>query len=140
MAGEIIAQMIAQASNNVPTDSSDLIFGKVTKVGPLEILVDERYTITQDLMVLMSPVKERVVSFTVNDVSSSSSGSVSYVTNGSFGEPGSPTSKSSATFLTGTSHSSRTIELQIFRNLIVGDKVAMIKGQKNQIYYILDRV
>lgn len=35
----------------------------------------------------------------------------------------------------GTHHGS----IQVFRDLRVGDKVSMIRGQKGQLYYILDR-
>lgn len=139
MAGEVIARMIQEAASNVPSDTSDIIFGVVQKVNPLEILVDDRYTITQDLMVLMSPVKEKILSFTVNDVLSRSSGSVSYVTDSSYRSEGSSIGKSSATFLTGVNNSGRTINLTVFEALKKGERVSMIKGQRNQLYYVLDR-
>lgn len=31
------------------------------------------------------------------------------------------------------------VSLQVFRDLRAGDKVSMIRGQKGQLYYILDR-
>lgn len=141
MAGELIARMISEAKNNVPSDSTDLIFGQVTSVSPLVVYVDSKYYIEEDLLVLMAPVKRKTISFTVNDISNSSSTSIPYVTSSTFGEPGDSNSKSSASALSGTSHSHspRVIEIEIFRDLKVGDKVYMIKGQKNQIYYVLDR-
>lgn len=140
MAGEVIAKMLMEAKNNLPKGASDLIFGKVVRAKPLEILVDERYTLTSDMLVLLSPVKEKKVSFNVSDQIGYSTGGVSYVTNSTFGKEGTATNKGSSNFVTSVSGGSRTITLTIFEALKVGEKVAMIKGQNNQIYYVLDRV
>ena len=140
MAGEVIAKMLMEAKNNLPKGASDLIFGKVVKAKPLEILVDERYTLTSDMLVLLSPVKEKKVSFNVSDQIGYSTGGISYVTNSTFGKEGTATNKGSSNFVTSVSGGSRTITLTIFEALKVGEKVAMIKGQNNQIYYVLDRV
>lgn len=100
MAGELIARMISEAKNNIPTNSCGLLFGQVTKINPLEIYIDSKYALTQDMLILMSPVKEKKVSFYVD----------------------------------GIKH-----EIEIFRNLRVGDKVCMIKSQGNEFFYVLDR-
>ena len=111
MAGENLARMLKDAKGNAQ-DFSDILYGKVTRINPLNIEVENRFTISKEHIVLSRVVQDQTVSFNV------------------------PTYSMVGDDLR---EGSRSVSVQIFRNLKVGDEVSLLRGQKGQLYYVLDR-
>lgn len=60
MAGEILANVIKKAAKK-EADFSDLVFGRVTSVSPLKIMVESRFEITYDFIILSQMVRDLTV-------------------------------------------------------------------------------
>lgn len=124
MAGEKIARRIKGIGNDIDR-SSDLVFGSVTSVDPLKIKVDNRFEIDASHFILSRMVKELYVNVSVT-VSVGVEVSVFVDGKGGFGS-GSGSGGGSGSGL-------------VWRGLQVGDEVSLLKLQKGQIYYVLERV
>lgn len=60
MAGEVIARFLADAKGR-EIDKTDLLYGRVTRVSPLEIEVEGRFKISSEFIVLSQMVKDYTV-------------------------------------------------------------------------------
>ena len=60
MAGEVLAGMLKKAKGN-ETQVTDLVFGRVTSVTPLKIMVESRFEITYDFIILSQMVRDLTV-------------------------------------------------------------------------------
>lgn len=136
MAGEYLAKKFKELENQL-ADSSDLIYGRVTGTHPLSIQVEGRFTIGAEHLTLSTTVKELTVSFNLNDYSADNMNINNVPV--SDGKVDVDADVDSVSVTTGISANQRTITLQIFRDLQVGDQVSMIKSRKGQMYYVLDR-
>lgn len=124
MAGEKIAKRLKDISNDI-SRSSDLTFGKVISKNPLVIRIDNRFDVDENHLILSRLAEELTVNINV---------SVSTVVGVSVSVDGKSGSGSGSG--SGTGSGTNTI----WRGLQVGDKVALLKLQKGQIYYVLERV
>lgn len=124
MAGEKIAKRLKDIGNDI-NRSSDLTFGKVISTNPLVIRIDNRFDVGELHLILSRSVKELAVNISVS-VSTDVNVSISID-----GKSGSGSGSGSGTG-SGTNI--------IWRGLQIGDKVALLKLQKGQIYYVLERV
>ena len=112
--------MIKQAGIDAQnaTNPTAILFGSVTKVNPLEVNVDQRFTLTEDFLVLTERIARYEVSLKhghqYEDVSDAGS-------------------------------TQRTTDEQLVPNmivrhgLIVGDKVILLRVQGGQQYVIMDK-
>lgn len=124
MAGEKIARRIKGIGNDIDR-SSDLVFGSVTSMNPLRIKIDNRFEIDNSHLILSRMVKELSVNVSVT-VSVGVEVSVSVDGKGGSGS-GSGGGAGSGSGL-------------VWRGLQVGDEVSLLKVQKGQTYYVLERV
>ncbi|SEN73479.1 Protein of unknown function [Amphibacillus marinus] len=136
MAGERIAQMIKAARGN-EQDFSDVLFGQVTQNKPLIIRVDNRFEVTEQHLVLSRNVQPYSVKVEVPTIASSSTGFVQPPVLAGKIDVNSDVSYQNV--VTDVTVGSRLINIQIFRALEVGDYVSLIRSQKGQLYYVLDR-
>ena len=60
MAGEVLAGMLKNAKGN-ESETTDLVFGRVTSVSPLKIMVESRFEITYDFIILSQMVRDLTV-------------------------------------------------------------------------------
>lgn len=96
---------------------SDLVFGTVTSITPLEISVEQKMTLTRQQLFLSTLVSDFDVSMSVDHMTESAGGE--------------------------ESHSHRYVGTKSFRvklGLQVGDKVMMLRQAGGQKYLVLDRV
>ncbi|WP_022795779.1 DUF2577 family protein [Bavariicoccus seileri] len=124
MAGEKLAKRLKDLDNNIGR-SSDLVFGVVISTSPLKIKVDNRFEVGGSHLILSRMVKQLNVNVSV-DVFVGVNVSVSVDGKNGTGN-GSGDGGGSGSGL-------------VWRGLQVGDKVAMLKVQKGQVYYVLERV
>lgn len=136
MAGEKIAQLIKNAQGN-EQDYSDILFGQVTGVDPLKINVENRFDVTQQHLVLSKTVQEYSVNIEIPTVSATTNDIVQPPVIENKVDVDSDVSYQNV--VTGISVGSRQVTIPIFRALQVGDQVSMIRAQKGQLYYVLDR-
>lgn len=120
MAGERLASLIKNARPH-ETEMSDIVYGRVTSTSPLVVEVEGRFKIGKEHLVLSRTVQDLTLSFDVPTYSANHKNVNGESVVGSLNQ------------------GSRQISIQVFRDLRVGDKVSMIRGQKGQLYYILDR-
>lgn len=136
MAGERIAQMLKKAQGN-EQDFTDILFGRVTGVNPLKINVENRFEVTQRHLVLSKTVQSYSVNIEVPTVTSTSTDIIQPPV--SDGKVDVDSDVSTRNVVTNVSVGSRQVTIPIFRTLQVGDQVSMIRAQKGQLYYVLDR-
>lgn len=120
MAGEKLALMFNQLSLGL-SETADIVYGRVIKVNPLVIKVDNRFDIEDKLILLSEMVKKRTISYPTNQVSAT------YDT------------VDGVRVVTSITNQSVNKEVQISRDLEVGDSVRMLNLQKNQLFYVLER-
>lgn len=60
MAGEVLAGMLKKAKG-IESQVTDLVFGRVTSVSPLKIMVESRFEITYDFIILSQMVRDLTV-------------------------------------------------------------------------------
>lgn len=60
MAGEVLAGMLKKAKGQ-EGEKTDLVFGRVTSTAPLKIMVESRFEITYDFIILSQMVKDHTV-------------------------------------------------------------------------------
>ena len=143
MAGERIVNLM-NSGKQAPTEKVDLMFGEVISISPLEIKVDNRFTIKEENILLSALVKEAVIEVNYSDnghshnVPSISSGvELSGVT-----VEGIDIGHSHNVPQNTTSSSSSNISLSnitLWRGLIVGDKVRMLRVSNGQLFYVIER-
>ena len=101
----------------------DLRYGTVTSVSPLKVQITNQFIIPQSLLVVPKHLTNYSVSVTVNwDTTSDGGGS---------GE---------AAFASHNHNVSGTKTMTINNALKIGDKVALLRKQGGQSYFILDRI
>lgn len=116
MAGEKIAKRFKDTTNGL-NQTSDLIFGVVTGISPLKIKVDNRFEVGESHLILSRMVKELSISISV-------AVSVNVHVDGK----------------NGVGDGSGSGNALVWRGLQQGDKVSLLKVQKGQTYYVLERV
>ena len=98
MAGERLVSLIQksakEASNS--TRTTDLMYGEILSLSPLKIMVDSRFTITEEFVILSSLCQEKKDTI-------------------------------------------GTEEVVLWRGLLVGDKVQMLRVRNGNQFYILER-
>jgi len=120
MAGERLAKYISD-QKEPEGEKTDIVFGEVTSTRPLRVRVENRFTIEENFLILSQMVRDLTLPY-YDTVTSSQSGVVA-----------------EGNVVLSTSNSERMRHIQIFRDLRIGDHVRMIKGQKSQLFYILER-
>ena len=142
MAGEKLARAIKQcASQAIPkTSLTDLMFGTVTSIDPLKIMVENRFEVDSNFL-LLSPFCINIPSH--NHTASASEHIVPKHKHFLDESSSEETQENSEVTL---NHSIKiveanpsTIEVVIWGGLQVGDKVSLLRVAEGQKYYVLDR-
>jgi len=136
MPGEKLAKVICEAKTK-DHEMTDILFGKVTSVNPLRIQVDNRFTIEGNFIVLSQMVQNFSVRINVPTVTATHGTVNSVQLDG--GRPDVDAPAQQVGVVTGISTGTQEQEVQIFRALQVGERVRMIRGQKSQLFYVLER-
>ena len=117
---------------------SDLRFGTVVSTSPLKVQVTSQFTIPESMLVVPQHLTNHSISCTITQADQSGSGTTGKslsLTNES--EPvKSHTHSFSVKMEGGTSTSSVTFHNALRKN----DRVALLRAQGGQMYYILDRI
>lgn len=93
-------------------EPSDFVYGTVTSVDPLKIMVDQKLILTEEFLILTSGV-----------ITYSVMAKVLYKDTEKHGE-----------------HNPDEVVLTLHNALVIGDKVIMLKSKGGQIYVVLDKI
>lgn len=136
MAGEKIARMLKDSKGH-EQNFSDIVYGRVISTSPLQVEVEGRFRIGRDHLVLSRTVQDLFIEFQVPTYSANTNSiPIVPVSDGKVDVDADVTNRS---VVTGITEGTRTVQVQVFRDLRVNDRVSMIRARKGQIYYILDR-
>ena len=128
---------IMQEAGKMPTgETTDLLFGVVTSKDPLKIKVDNRYEVTKDFLILSALCKETVIpipahTHVLQAHSTQSAGDPSHTHDIS--------QKETVGGVTVTEEPAAFTSIKLWRGLEVGDKVRMLRVNKGQSFYVIER-
>ncbi|MGG7176196.1 DUF2577 domain-containing protein [Clostridium paraputrificum] len=148
MAGEKLVGLIKQgAANAIPqTSLTDLMFGTVTSVEPLRILIENRFEVDSSFLLLSPFCYEKKIkieipthehSITVQDhIGLKHKHYVDETNTKETEENEDITLKHEASI---SSVAKKVIEVPIWDGLNVGDKVSLLRVSNGQKYYVMDK-
>ena len=118
---DIMKRAALDATDNA--QMCDLRYGKVVSTKPLKVQVTNLFTIPESLLIVPESLTDRVVSVSINWNTESKSGG-----------------SDENSFASHNHDVSGTKSMTIQGALKVGDKVALLRKQGGQSYFILDRI
>ncbi len=107
---------------------AEVCFGKVTSVSPLKIVVEQKMILGEAQLILSRNVTDFKTEVTINIITESSL------------EMDAPISESVQLNLAHTHQITGRKEITIDNSLVVGDLVILIRQQKGQKYFVIDKV
>ena len=105
----------------------EVCFGKVTSASPLQILVDQKFTLGAAQLVLTRNVTDFKTMIT--------GGNIQY-----YYSVGTPPNTSTVPVDPSHRHAIGKIEITVHNGLVVGDEVILIRQQGGQKYVVVDRI
>lgn len=111
---DVVKQMAIEAMN--ASDPTAIMYGEITSTSPLEVNIDQRFTVPDDLLIVPESLKHFEINIYHNHV---------YKDDGTESE---------------TEFALPNKPLVIRRGLESGDKVVLVRVQGGQQYLILDRL
>lgn len=105
----------------------EVCFGKVTNASPLQILVDQKFTLGKAQLVLTRNVTDFKTMITGGNIQN-----YYYV--------GTPPNTSTVPVNPSHKHVIGKIEITVHNGLVVGDEVILIRQQGGQKYIVVDRI
>lgn len=138
MAGEKLAKALVGMVGEGSGDETDLLFGVVSSTSPLKVKIDNRFEVDSSFLILsmlVQPMKIKIESMTtsteggfkhthiINDKSGKVTDEYKLVENSQ----------------TGHKHTVSGQEIQLWGGLQVGDTVRLLKVNKGQMFYVLER-
>lgn len=105
----------------------EVCFGRVTSASPLQILVDQKFTLGKAQLVLTRNVTDFKTMITGGNIQN-----YYYV--------GTPPNTSTVPVNPSHKHAIGKIEITVHNGLVVGDEVILIRQQGGQKYIVVDRI
>lgn len=105
----------------------EVCFGKVTSASPLQILVDQKFTLGAAQLILARNVTDFKTTITGGNIQN-----YYYV--------GTPPNTSTVPVDPSHRHAVGQIEITVHNGLVVGDEVILIRRQGGQEYVVVDRI
>ena len=136
MAGNKLIQTIQSMAKPSVGETTDLLFGEVTSVSPLKIRVDNRFEVDEQFLILSALVKETIIHIPTAETSMHSHVIPATATlsidsdNESVGHNHKISSWNTQLSLP---------SIRLWRGLIVGDKVRLLRVNNGQMFYIIER-
>jgi len=141
MVGNKLVKIMQDAGKPSSSESTDLLFGEVTSVSPLKIKIDNRFEVGEEFLILSALVKETVINIPAIDVSYREDKQHSHVI------PATVTLSVDSN--NNPVHHDHKIapwktelalpSIRLWRGLIVGDKVRVLRVNQGQMFYVLER-
>lgn len=132
MAGEKFINIMQKVAKPVASETSDLMFGEVIKISPLKIRIDNRFEVDEKFLILSALVKKTTIKIPEREdnththtvaVHSTSSGGTTPHTHE----------------IPQMSTQAALPDILLWRGLEVGDTVRILRVNKGQMFYVLER-
>ncbi len=141
MVGNKLVKIMQDAGKPSSSESTDLLFGEVTSVSPLKIKIDNRFEVGEEFLILSALVKDTVINIPAIDASYREDNQHSHVIPAtvtlSIDSNNNPVNHNHKISSWNTELSLPSIRL--WRGLIVGDKVRVLRVNQGQMFYVLER-
>ena len=136
MAGERLLNIMNNVKKEDKGDTTELMFGVVTALKPLKIKVDNRYEVDENFLILSSLCKETIIpipahTHVLEAHSTQSAGEGPHSHNIS--------KQTTLGGVTVTEEPAAFTSIKLWRGLEVGDKVRMLRVNKGQSFYVMER-
>ena len=132
MAGNKLIQTIQSMAKPPIGETTDLLFGEVTSVSPLKIRVDNRFEIDEQFLILSALVKETVIKIPEREENKHLHVISQHTTSAAGEGPHTHTIPQMNTL-------SALPDILLWRGLIVGDKVRLLRVANGQMFYVIER-
>jgi hypothetical protein len=132
MAGNKLLKIMQEASKMPTEETTDLLFGVVTSVSPLKIKIDNRFEVDEKFLILSALVKETVIKIPEREENKHSHVIPQHTTSAAGEGPHTHTIPQMNTL-------SALPDILLWRGLIVGDKVRVLRVNQGQMFYVLER-
>ena len=132
MAGNKLLKIMQEAGKMPTGETTDLLFGVVTSVSPLKIKIDNRFEVDEKFLILSALVKETVIKIPEREVNKHSHVIPQHTTSAAGEGPHTHTIPQMNTL-------SALPDILLWRGLIVGDKVRVLRVNQGQMFYVLER-
>lgn len=132
MAGNKLIQTIQSMAKPSIGETTDLLFGEVTSVSPLKIRVDNRFEVDEQFLILSALVKEVTIPVPTSGTSMHAHTIPTHTTNSGGTDPHTHTIPEMTTY-------SALPSITLWRGLIIGDKVRLLRVNNGQMFYIIER-
>lgn len=132
MAGSKLVKIMQEAGKPPTGEVTDLLFGVVTSVSPLKIQVDNRFEVDEQFLILSALVKETIIHIPTAETSMHSHVIPEHTTDPGGTGPHTHIIPEMTTY-------SALPSITLWRGLIVGDKVRLLRVNDGQMFYIIER-
>ena len=136
MAGNKLIKIMQDAAKPPSGETTDLLFGEVTSVSPLKIKIDNRFEVDEKFLILGALVRETIIKIPQRDNNNHSHNIPAQVT----------LSVDDNDIPVGHTHkipahvtNNALPDILLWRGLIVGDKVRILRVNKGQQFFVLER-
>ncbi len=132
MAGNKLIKIMQDASKPASGETTDLLFGVVTSVSPLKIKIDNRFEVDERFLILSALVKETVIKIPEREENKHLHVIPQHTTSAAGEGPHTHTILQMDT-------RSALPDILLWRGLRVGDKVRILRVNKGQQFFVLER-
>lgn len=132
MAGNKLVKIMQDASKTPNGETTDLLFGVVTSVAPLKIKIDSRFEVDEKFLILSALVKETVIKIPKRDDNTHLHVIPQHSTQSAGEHPHTHVIPEMNT-------KSALPDILLWRGLIVGDKVRVLRVNQGQMFYVIER-
>jgi hypothetical protein len=132
MAGNKLLKIMQEAGKMPTGETTDLLFGVVTSVSPLKIKIDNRFEVDEKFLILSALVKETVIKIPEREENKHLHVIPQHTTSAAGEGPHTHTIPQMNTL-------SALPDILLWRGLIVGDKVRVLRVNQGQMFYVLER-
>ncbi|MDD2288500.1 MAG: DUF2577 domain-containing protein [Bacteroidales bacterium] len=132
MAGSKLVKIMQEAGKPPTGEVTDLLFGVVTSVSPLKIKIDNRFEVDEKFLILSALVKETVINIPEREENKHLHVIPEHTTSPAGDGPHTHTIPQMNTY-------SALPSILLWRGLIVGDKVRVLRVNQGQMFYVLER-
>lgn len=132
MAGNRLVKIMQDAGKAPGSESTDLMFGDVISISPLKLKIDNRFEVDEKFIILSALVKETIIKIPKRDDNTHLHVIPQHSTQSAGEHPHTHVIPEMNT-------KSALPDILLWRGLKVGDKVRVLRVNKGQMFYVLER-
>ena len=132
MAGNKLIKIMQNAGKPPSGETTDLLFGVVTSIAPLKIKIDSRFEVDEKFLILSALVKETIVNIPEREDNKHLHVIPEHATSAAGEGPHTHNVPQMNTY-------TALPNILLWRGLIVGDKVRVLRVNQGQMFYVMER-